>query len=68
MPRRKTTSTTDMFDLSERLSTAPCVPAIRHEVDTWRYVKVGQVDFEKLQPTTFVELSVALTRATSFLL
>lgn len=26
----------DLFDLRERLTTAPCVPAIRREVDEWR--------------------------------
>lgn len=38
MPRKKQQQKTqaDMFDLRERLTTAPCVPALREAVKSWR--------------------------------
>ncbi len=36
MPRRRNTAQTDLLNIRERLSTAPCVPAIRNAVAAWR--------------------------------
>lgn len=37
MPRKKKDSSqSDLFNVRERLSTAPCVPAIRNAVEAWR--------------------------------
>ena len=35
-PRRKPIDQTDLFDVSERLMTAPCVPKIRETVKKWK--------------------------------
>ncbi|NOZ61244.1 MAG: hypothetical protein GXO74_06145 [Calditrichaeota bacterium] len=36
MPRRRNRAQSDLFNIRERLSTAPCVLAIRNAVEAWR--------------------------------
>ena len=52
MPRRKTkpadASQSELLDVTARLRTAPCVPALREAVKAWNYY----IEFSKCSPKT----------------